>query len=284
MTIRGNCLGILVLSLLVAGCGQGQPSGKGSLQGSETETATSNPAKSRPPKGQTFLDATVAEPPDGELRPPDKTMAGKNVAKMYEQIAGPNGVGGLWDQITLLTPDGKKLKYSVTLKTDLGDIAIEMLPDISPSHVRNFLALCKVGYYEGLAFDRTPKQEFVENDKAVIFQRLEAGCPLGTGELGYGSIGYWLRPELSDKVHHDEGTVGAWHREELETAACKFYITLNKTPWMDGNWTVFGKVTRGLDVARQIFARPAHTEEGMQDRPKEPVIIRAVVVEATPVP
>ena len=42
---------------------------------------------------------------------------------------------------------------------------------------------------------------------------------MGTGEIGYGSIGYWLKPELSPKLKHEEGTVGAWHREEIETAA-----------------------------------------------------------------
>src|SRR5207249_4183040 len=93
----------------------------------------------------------------------------------------------------------------------------------------------------------------------------------------YGSIGYWLKPELSEQVKHEAGTVGAWHAEEVETAACKFYITLDRAPWMDRNWTVFGKVTQGLEVARKIRARPTRAEE--PDRPREPVVIRAVTIE-----
>jgi cyclophilin family peptidyl-prolyl cis-trans isomerase len=67
----------------------------------------------------------------------------------------------------------------------------------------------------------------------------------------------------------------------VETAACKFYITLSKAPWMDGNWTVFGKVTQGLDVARTILNRPRRDDE-FRDRPVQPVVIRSVTIEASP--
>src|SRR5262249_47435071 len=97
-----------------------------------------------------------------------------------------------------------------------------------------------------------------------------------------GSIGYWLKPELCDKVIHEEGTVGAWHAEEVETAACKFYITLSKAPWMDGNWTVFGKVTQGLDVARKILEGPVRRDDEFRDRPQHPVVIRSVTIETHP--
>jgi peptidyl-prolyl cis-trans isomerase B (cyclophilin B) len=143
--------------------------------------------------------------------------------------------------------------------------------------VRNFVALARAGYYDGLEFDRTVREE-LEGAKGNYFEYLEAGCPLGTGEPGYGSIGYWMKPELSDKVKHTEGIVGAWHGEDLETAGCKFYITLSEAPWMDGNWTVFGKITRGLDVARTILRRPTRNDE-LKDRPVEPVVIRSVTIE-----
>src|SRR5207247_1976408 len=108
-----------------------------------------------------------------------------------------------------------------------------------------------------------------------------------TGDPSYGSIGYWLKPELSDKLEHEEGTVGAWHAEALETAACKFYITLSKAPWMDfingGRWTVFGKVSQGLAVARTILMRPVRDDE-FRDRPVSPVVIRSVTIETREVP
>lgn len=225
---------------------------------------------------QPFKQAVLLEPPDNVLRPPDKTKAGKSVGKIYEAIAGADANGGIWKEIRFISPQGKRLQYTATLQTDLGSIKILLLPEIAPNHVRNFLALAKVGYFDGLAFDRTLCQELPE--EKGHFKYLEAGCPLGTGEWEYGSIGYWLKPELSDKVVHEDGTVGAWHGIEVESAACKFYITLSKAPWMDGNYTVFGKMIQGLDVAHRIVTRPVRADDETKDRPQEPVIIRAVTI------
>ena len=88
-----------------------------------------------------------------------------------------------------------------------------------------------------------------------------------------------MKPELSPDVKHEVGTVGAWHGEPLESAACKFYIILGKTPGMD-NYTVFGKVTQGLDVARKIREQPVRMDE--KDRPQRPVVIRSVGIRPDP--
>jgi peptidyl-prolyl cis-trans isomerase B (cyclophilin B) len=233
------------------------------------------PAAQRPPS--TFKEAVFEEPPDESQSLPPATKAGKSVGKLYEQITAP---GGLWDQVVFTTADGKKLAYTATLKTDLGVIQIELWPDVAPNHVRNFVALARAGYYDGLEFDHTVREE-LDDEKGKFFECLDAGCPLGTGDPNYGSIGYWLKPEVSETLKHEEGTVGAWHGEELETAACKFYITLSKAPWMDGGWTIFGKVVRGLDVARTILTRPVRNDE-FRDRPEQPVVIRSVTIESHP--
>lgn len=221
---------------------------------------------------QPFKDAILLEPPEGQHRPPDITVAGKVVGKIYEEIAGRDGKPGLWDGIRFATPDGNTVQYTATLKTDAGDITFELWPNVAPNHVRNFIALAKAGYYTGLPFHRTELRE----GKEERFAYLESGCPLGTGEFGSGSIGYWLKPELSDKTH-EEGTLGAWTAEG-EDAACKFYITLSKTPGMDGRYTVFGKVIHGLDVAHRISKRPVIDE--IEYRPREPIFIRDVLVSA----
>ena len=262
---------------LLAGCEGSKPTVE-----APREPAAAKPVKATFPEGldprlhQPFTEAVLADPPDGAARPPDETKAGKNVARLYEAVVGKDGIGGLWEKVVFATRAGKRLNYTATIETDQGKIAIELWPDVAPNHVRNFVALARAGYYNGLAFDRTVREE-LEGDKGTFIEYIEAGCPLGTADPTYGSIGYWLKPELSDKVKHEAGTIGAWHGEELETAACKFYITLDKAPWMDGNWTVFGKVTEGLDVARAIRARPVRSEE--KDRPQEPVVIRSVTVE-----
>jgi peptidyl-prolyl cis-trans isomerase B (cyclophilin B) len=261
---------------LVAGCHQQEPDqGKGEQAVAVAAVPKQTPSEDR--LHQSFTEAVFPEPPDGQLRPPDQTKAGKNVAKLYEAIVGRGGAGGLWEQVKFSDPVGKRFGYTATIKTDLGNITMELWPDVAPNHVRNFVALARAGYYDGLEFDRTVREE-MEGSQGMGLEYIEAGCPLGTADPGYGSIGYWLKPELSEQVKHEAGTVGAWHAEELESAACKFYITLDKAPWMDGNWTVFGKVTQGLDVARAIRARPVRQEE--KDRPASPVVIRAVTIES----
>ena len=73
----------------------------------------------------------------------------------------------------------------------------------------------------------------------------------------------------------------AAYNEDPETAACKFYITLSKAPFLDQHFTVFAKVTAGLDVARKIFTLPVRNDaefpEG--DRPEKPVVIRKVTIQ-----
>jgi cyclophilin family peptidyl-prolyl cis-trans isomerase len=228
-----------------------------------------------PQQHQSFPDAVILEPPGDQVRPPDVTLAGKSVGKLYQMIAGPQGKGGLWDQVKFVSDAGKKLHYAATIHTDLGIIKMELFPEHAPNHVRNFVALARAGYYDGLQFDRAVRED-VATEPGRFHEYLEAGCPLGTGEADAGSIGYWLRPEISDKVRHEAGTVGAVHGEDVESAACKFYITLNKAPWIDGQYTVFGKITEGLAVARTIFDRPK--AESLPDRPQDPVTIRRVEI------
>jgi len=234
-------------------------------------------------EAKSFKEATLQDAPDGATRPPDMTRAGKSVGKIYELIVGPNGAGGLWDQVVFTTPEGKKIRYVAEVKTTLGSIHIEMLPHVAPNHVRNFLALARAGYYDGLAFDRVERQEV----EGSAWAYLEAGCPLGTGDPGAGHIGYWLKPEFSDKVTHEEGTVGAWHPfrgEEADPAGTKFYVTLCKAPWMDPYYTVFGKIVQGLDVAQAISRVKVSDKEEDLGRPIEPVLIREIVVHATTLP
>jgi cyclophilin family peptidyl-prolyl cis-trans isomerase len=82
-------------------------------------------------------------------------------------------------------------------------------------------------------------------------------------------------------VLHDEGSVGCCHSESPDTEACKFYITLCKAPVMDGEFTIFGKVIRGLDVAHKIFTQPVRNDPSFPegDRPEKPIVIRKVTIQ-----
>ena len=151
------------------------------------------------------------------------------------------------------------------------------MPELAPNHVRNFIVLARIGYFDGLCFDR------IHNEVGdVALSRLEAGCPLGDGESGTGSIGYWMKDELTsgESMTHAEGVVGACRLVEADTAATKFYINLSKAPFLDGNDTLFGKVSQGLDVARIIAQQPvvSDPEDGNRAKPQKPVVIQKVTI------
>jgi peptidyl-prolyl cis-trans isomerase B (cyclophilin B) len=261
----------LVLGLFLEGCGKHEngPDNAAVLPADLGDGSAAAPSPLRQP----FADATITEPaPDGQWLPA-KTRAGKSVGKLYLEVVR------LWDSVAFTTPAGKRLRYTATVETELGRIEIALRPDLAPNHVRNFVALAGAGYYDGLVFERTLQQES-EAKPGEKAELVEAGCPLGAGQPGYGSIGYWLKPEFSAQAAHEAGTVGAWHDENDNTAACKFYITLCRMPDMDGHYTVFGKVAEGLDVARKILSQPVRNDpdspEG--DIPEKPVVIKRVTI------
>jgi cyclophilin family peptidyl-prolyl cis-trans isomerase len=267
-----------------AGGGGGDTSARATPAAKPGEPAAEDlPPPPNDERHQPFAKATrrADDPPPEVQRPPDQTASGKSVARLYSEVVR------LWDTIRFTDPRGQHLDYTATIETDLGTIEIALRPDLAPNHVRNFVALARAGYYDGLFFDRIRHDEAEDQPGKPVLDAVEAGCPLGTGEPGYGSIGYWLNPEFPDanaKVTHEEGTVGACHGNEADTAACRFYITLSPAPFLDGNYTIFGKVTRGLDVARKIFDQPYIDEQegGGSYRPDKPVVIRKVTVQARP--
>jgi peptidylprolyl isomerase len=218
---------------------------------------------------QTFADATVDMPPDDSLPPPATTVTGKSIGKLYTEVVR------LWDTIRFIAPDGKPLDYRALLETEMGNIEITLRPDLAPNHVRSFIALAQAGYYDGLVFERTVHEEGQDANLELI----EAGCPLGTGEIGYGGIGYWLKPEFS-KAPHEEGTVGAMHGDEGDMGTCKFYITLSPAPFMNEHYTVFGKVTQGADIAHKILSLPVRNDAPEGDRPLKPIAIKKVTIQS----
>jgi peptidyl-prolyl cis-trans isomerase B (cyclophilin B) len=205
--------------------------------------------------------------PAGELPPPDTTGTGKNTVKLFESIAND-----LWDKVTFTDTnnDGKRIRYTAVIATELGDIHVDLHGDSAPNHVRSFVCLARAGYYDGMAFYYSIRRTVEDNTVAYV----ESGCPRGTGEYGSGSIGYWLRPEVNSRLKHDEGVVGACLHRDPQSAACRFYITAASMRQMDGSFTIFGKVTQGMDIVHTINTRGVQEN----DRLKQPVVIRSVTI------
>ena len=130
--------------------------------------------------------------------------------------------------------------YTATLNTDKGDIVIRLRPDLAPDHVNSFVFLAREGYFDGVTFHRVIPG-FVA----------QGGDPAGSGS---GGPGYTLPAEFSN-VPYDRGTVGAARTSDPNSAGSQFYITYGRTPNLDNQYTVFGEVTHGMDVADKLTPR-----------------------------
>ncbi len=128
----------------------------------------------------------------------------------------------------------------VIIKTEKGDMTLELYEKDAPKTVENFTTLINKGYYNGLTFHRV-LPDFV----------IQGGCPDGTGA---GGPGYSIDCELDgDNQYHDRGVLSMAHAGR-NTGGSQFFIchSRNNTAHLDGNHTCFGKVIEGVDVIDDI--------------------------------
>ncbi len=142
----------------------------------------------------------------------------------------------------------------------MGDIRIELFRDRAPKTVENFVNLVRKGFYNGLTFHRV-----------IPGFMIQGGCPRGDGT---GGPGYTIRDEIHPELRHDGPGVLSMANAGPNTGGSQFFITLARTPWLDGKHAVFGKVRSGQEVVEKIAAVP----RDRQDRPQSPVRIAEVVL------
>lgn len=133
-------------------------------------------------------------------------------------------------------PDEKIQEKTIILQTNKGTIEFELYPDDAPKAVSNFVYLAESGFYDGLTFHRVVPG-FV----------IQGGDPNGTGT---GGPGYQFEDEPVKK-EYDEGIV-AMANSGPDTNGSQFFIMLEDKPSLPKNYTIFGKVTKGQDVVKQI--------------------------------
>jgi len=226
---------------------------------------------------QSFKQAAITDDiPADVLLPVDTTLAGKSTYKLRVEVETE------WDKVELANrTTGEPIAYVATMHTSQGKFDITLNPKLAPNHVRNFIVLAKLGYYDGLRFDRIIHQVALDAQNMPTSQLdlLKAGCPLGIGEEGRGHIGYFMRPEFNEGVSHEAGTVGFWHENTAESAGTRIYITLGTAPVLDHNYSVIGKITAGLDVAKKISGSATQGETYPEiELPREPIVIDKVTI------
>ena len=142
-----------------------------------------------------------------------------------------------WDAPPAMQIDASRT-YKVSIQTNRGTIELEMYPEHAPNTVNNFVFLAGEGFYDGVVFHR------VINDFMV-----QCGDPTGSGR---GGPGYKFACETAgNPLRHERGVISMANAGP-NTNGSQFFITHVPTPHLDGNHTVFGRVTEGLDVVDAI--------------------------------
>jgi peptidyl-prolyl cis-trans isomerase B (cyclophilin B) len=151
------------------------------------------------------------------------------------------------------------------LHTSAGEIDIRFFPDVAPNHVRNFIDLAGSGFYNGTKFHRV-----------IAGFMIQGGDPnTKTGDpstWGIGGSEKNVKAEFN-KISHKRGIVSMARSQSPDSASSQFFIVVADSNFLDNNYTVFGQVTKGMDVADKIVAAA-----GGSERPKSLVTIDKIVI------
>jgi cyclophilin family peptidyl-prolyl cis-trans isomerase len=157
------------------------------------------------------------------------------------------------------------------LHTSAGEIDIRFYPDAAPNHVKNFIDLAEKGFYNGTKFHRVIPGFMIQGgDPNTI-----SGSP---STWGTGGSGKNVAAEFNS-IHHARGVVSMARSNDPNSASSQFFICVADAGSLDNQYTAFGKVTKGMDVADKIVNAPRNAS----DRPNNPTSIDKIVIrEAKP--
>jgi cyclophilin family peptidyl-prolyl cis-trans isomerase len=144
-----------------------------------------------------------------------------------------------------------------TFDTSQGTFEVELFEDKAPITTANFIKLAEDGFYNGLIFHRV-----------IPNFMIQGGDPNGDGT---GGPGYNIKDEFHPNLSHERGVLSMANAGP-NTGGSQFFITTIKTDWLDGKHSVFGKVTKGMDVVDKISNVP----KGAADKPVEDVVIKKI--------
>jgi len=130
-----------------------------------------------------------------------------------------------------------KNEDTLILETTKGPVVIEMRPDLAPTHVARIKELVREGFYDGVVFHRV-----IEGFMA------QTGDPDGTGSGGSGKK---LKAEFT-KEKHKRGTVSMARAQNPDSGDSQFFICFEDAPWLDGQYTVWGRVVEGMENVDKI--------------------------------
>ena len=165
-------------------------------------------------------------------------------------------------------PAASAAKEVAVLKfKDFGDIVVEFFPDVAPKTVENFKKLAKEKFYDG-----------TQSHRLIPGFMIQLGDPLTKDASkeafwGQGDPGYKIKAEFNDRSH-DKGVLSMARSQHPDSAGSQFFICFKRVAHLDRQYTVFGKVLKGLDVLDKLEAVPT----APRDRPTRAVILESIKI------
>jgi peptidyl-prolyl cis-trans isomerase B (cyclophilin B) len=155
------------------------------------------------------------------------------------------------------------------IETKFGEIELELLAEKAPGHVKNFVDLAKKGFYDGTTFHRVIPGFMIQggdpNTKDVNASRAQHGT---------GGPGYMIKAEFNDTAHK-RGVLSMARSTDPNSAGSQFFICVSDSGFLDKNYTAFGRVVRGIEVADKIV----NAGRDSKDNPKDRIDMKVRVVE-----
>ncbi len=161
----------------------------------------------------------------------------------------------------------KMAETRAVIETKFGNIELRFFPDVAPNHVNNFIELAKKGFYDGTTFHRV-----------IPGFMIQGGDPNSKDpdnpRLGMGGPGYTVKAEFSGRPHK-RGTLSMARAADPDSAGSQFFICVADAPFLDRQYTVFGEVVSGMEVADKIVSQPRDS----RDKPDERVEMKVRIEE-----
>ena len=146
------------------------------------------------------------------------------------------------------------------IETRLGEMEIELFDDKAPGHVKNFLDLAKKKFYDGTTFHRVIPGFMIQGGDPNT--RDAAGS---RSRHGTGGPGYTVKAEFND-TPHKRGIVSLARAQDPDSAGSQFFVCVKDSAFLDRQYTAFGRVVRGIEVADKIVALPRDARDNPDDR------------------
>lgn len=161
----------------------------------------------------------------------------------------------------------EKREMTATIKTNFGEVTLDLFEDLAPNTVANFVKLANEGFYDGTKFHRVIKGFMIQGGDPLSADDSQSGL------WGTGGPGYTFPDEIHAKNRNIVGTI-SMANSGPDTNGSQFFINVADNSSLDDKHTVFGRVALGMEVVDAI--QNTQTEAG--DRPIQPVIIEGIII------